>query len=65
MYIHISCICWNNTANHLKCGQQLLGLTPRVNPLLWNWAQQVSSIVKTLIGSAIYHMIHGIYQIVT
>ena len=29
MYIHISCICSNNTVNYLNIGQQLLGLTPR------------------------------------
>ena len=27
-----SCISLNNTVNHLKFGQQLLGLTLRVNP---------------------------------
>jgi len=32
MYVHKhSSICKNNTANHLKFGQQLLGLTLRVN----------------------------------
>jgi len=25
--------------SHLKFDQQLLGLTLRVNPWLWNWAQ--------------------------
>jgi len=25
--------------SHSKFGQQLLGLTLRVNPRLWNWAQ--------------------------
>ena len=27
IYINISCICKNNTANHLKCGQHLIELT--------------------------------------
>jgi len=31
LYINISCICKNNTANHLKSDQQLVGLTLRVN----------------------------------
>jgi len=31
---NISCICKNNKASHLKFGQQLLGLTLRVNPWL-------------------------------
>ena len=32
IYINISCIYKNNTGNHLKFAQQLLGLTLRVNP---------------------------------
>jgi len=28
----MSCICKNNTENHLTFGQQLLALTLRVNP---------------------------------
>jgi len=32
VYINTFCICKNNTANYLKFGQQLLGLTLRVNP---------------------------------
>jgi len=27
MYINSSCICKNNTVNHLEIGQQLFGLT--------------------------------------
>jgi len=30
IYLNISCICLNNTVNHLKFDQQLLGLTLRV-----------------------------------
>jgi len=33
IYIKISCICKNNTSNHLKFGQQLLGFTMMVNRL--------------------------------
>ena len=33
-YIYICCICKHNAANHSTCGQQLLGLTLRVNPWL-------------------------------
>jgi len=36
IYINSSCICLNNTVSHSKFGQQLLGLTLRVNPRLWN-----------------------------
>ena len=39
IYINISCICEKNTVTHSKFGQQLLGLTLKVNPRLWNWAQ--------------------------
>jgi len=35
-YKNRSCICLNNTANHLKFGQQLFGLTLSVNRWLWN-----------------------------
>jgi len=38
MHINIRCICNKNTATYLKVGQQLLWLTLRVNPWLWNWA---------------------------
>ena len=37
IYIHICFICLNNAAYHTQIGQQLLGLTLRVNPWLWNW----------------------------
>jgi len=36
IYINISCICKKNTAKHVKFGEQLLGLTLRVYPWLWN-----------------------------
>jgi len=39
--INISCMFKNNTENHLKFDQQLLGLTLRVNPWLWNPAHSV------------------------
>ena len=29
-------VCKNKTVNHLKVGQQLFGLTLRINPWLWN-----------------------------
>ena len=38
-----SCIFKNNTENHLTFDQQLLGLTLRVNPWLWNPAQNYHS----------------------
>ena len=38
MYRNISCVCQNNTENHLICGQQLLGWTLRKILWLWNWA---------------------------
>jgi len=37
MYIHSSCIWYNNTVNHLKVYQQLSRLALRVNLWLWNW----------------------------
>jgi len=42
IYIHISCICKNNTANRLKCGQHLIELTcaSLVDPWLWNWSSR-------------------------
>jgi len=36
IYINISWICKNNTANHLNIGQNLFWLTLRVNPWLIN-----------------------------
>jgi len=53
MYINISCICYNNTANHLKFGQHLLGLTLRVNPWLWKWSQFLVCFVAIVILRAI------------
>jgi len=38
MYINISRILKNNTANHLQFGQQCLGLTLRLYISLWNLA---------------------------
>jgi len=32
MYVNISCNCKKNTANYLKVGHKLLGLTLKVNP---------------------------------
>jgi len=47
IYVRVSCICKNNTAKHLKYSQQVLGLTLRVNPWLWNPAAASYQTINT------------------
>jgi len=36
--------------SHLNSGRQLLGLTLRVNPWLWNWAQVRTTCANLCVG---------------
>jgi len=52
MYINISCICYNNTVNHLKFGQQLYWIYTEGKSLIMKLGQDQIVVLLILLLTA-------------